>query len=376
MGAAKRGELSLLLQKQPMELAMKCNDLSRSLVAFDQNSTLVAVVELSVNSWVAAGVVPGLGRDPVKQQSADCAEVLKLVHWGGEEGMKGGGEIKRMVVALEAGRDGFWLAGWLRDQGIEVYVIHPTSVAVSREPRRAKSDRLDTQMLKRAVLGWLRGEPKHCSMVDVPTLAQEDAKRPNREHEHLVGERTRIVNRMKATMARHGIRGFKLNLRKARKQFAELRMPEGGPLPPNTLAELERDLARLQQVRDQINAMEKQRLKRLRQAPQEGRHPMILLLAKVLGVGIETADMLVNEALWRNLRDERAIGRYAGMTGSPDERGSKRREKGLARAGNAGVRRGCGRHARRRLLVAKEHGCVQVVHVHTPPLSPRRSSTD
>src|ERR1700738_4990147 len=253
MGAATRGELSSLLQKEPMELAMKCNDLSRSLVAFDQNSTLVAVVELS--SWVVAGVVPGLGRDPVKKQSADCNALLKLLHRWRDEAIKAGGEIKRMVVAFEAGRDGFWLARWLRDQGIEVYVIHPTSVAVSREPRRAKSDRLDTQMLKRAVLGWLRGEPKHCSMVEIPTLAQEDAKRPNREHEHLVGERTRIVNRMKATMARHGIRGFKLNLRKARKQFAELRMPEGEPLPPNTLAELERDLARLQQVGDQINSI-------------------------------------------------------------------------------------------------------------------------
>src|ERR1700738_4456758 len=137
-----------------MELAMKCNDLSRSLVAFDQNSTLVAVVELSLNSWVAAGVVPGLGRDPVKKQSADCNALLKLLHRWRDEAIKAGGEIKRMVVAFEAGRDGFWLARWLRDQGIEVYVIHPTSVAVSREPRRAKSDRLDTQMLKRAVLGW------------------------------------------------------------------------------------------------------------------------------------------------------------------------------------------------------------------------------
>src|SRR6202035_271180 len=144
-----------------------------------------------------------------------------------------------------------------------------------------------------------------------------------------------------------------------RKQFAELRMPEGEPLPPNTLAEIERDLARLQQVRDQINTIEKQRLKRLRQAPQEGRHPMILLLAKVLGVGIETADMLVNEALWRNLRDERAIGRYAGMTGSPDESGSKRREKGLARAGNARVRRGLIQLAWRFLMFQKDSALVQ-----------------
>jgi transposase len=142
-------------------------------------------------------------------------------------------------------------------------------------------------------------------------------------------------------------------------------MPEGEPLPPNTLAELERDLARLQQVRDQINTIEKQRLKRLRQAPQEGPHPMILLLAKVLGVGIETADMLVNEALWRNLRDDRAIGRYAGMTGSPDESGSKRREKGLARAGNARVRRGMVQLAWRWLMFQKESALTKWFRART-----------
>src|SRR5580692_3113787 len=206
------------------------DDLSRSLVTLEQHRTLIAVVELSLATWLVGGIVPGIERDPLKKLVPDEEGLLKLLHRWRDEAIKAGGEIKRMVVAFEAGRDGFWLARWLRDQGIEVYVIHPTSVAVSREPRRAKSDRLDTQLLKRAVLGWLRGEPKHCSMVEIPTLAQEDAKRPNREHEHLVGERTRIVNRMKATMARHGIRGFKLNLSKARKQFAELRMPEGEPL--------------------------------------------------------------------------------------------------------------------------------------------------
>jgi transposase len=70
-------------------------------------------------------------------------------------------------VAYEAGRDGFWLARWLRARGIEAHVIHPTSVAVSREHRRAKTDRLDTGLLKRAFLGWLRGEPGHCGMAAV-----------------------------------------------------------------------------------------------------------------------------------------------------------------------------------------------------------------
>ena len=82
------------------------------------------------------------------------------------------------VVAFEAGRDGFWLARWLRARDIEAYVIHPTSVAVSREHRRAKTDRLDTGLLKRVFIGWLRGEPDHCHMAAIPTLAEEDAKRP------------------------------------------------------------------------------------------------------------------------------------------------------------------------------------------------------
>ena len=67
---------------------------------------------------------------------------------------------------------------------------------------------------------------------------------------------------------------------------------------------------------------------------------MVRLLARVVGVGVETADMLVHEVLSRNLRDRRAVARYAGVTGTPDESGAKRREKGLAKAGNARVRRG------------------------------------
>ena len=96
------------------------------------------------------------------------------------------------MVAYEAGRDGFWLARWLRARGVEAYVIHPSSVAVSREHRRAKTDRLDTELLMRAFLGWLRGEKRHCSMAAIPTIEEEDARRPNREREKLVGERTRL----------------------------------------------------------------------------------------------------------------------------------------------------------------------------------------
>jgi transposase len=103
---------------------------------------------------------------------------------------------------------------------------------------------------------------------------------------------------------------------------------------------MRRDMARYRFVVDQIKEIEAARLQGLQQAPDEGPPAMVRLLARVLGVGVETADMLVHEVLSRNLRDEKAVARYAGLTGSPDESGKKRRQKGLARAGNSRVRRG------------------------------------
>jgi transposase len=107
-------------------------------------------------------------------------------------------------------------------------------------------------------------------MVAIPTLGAEDARRPNRERENLVGERTRIVNRMKACLARLGIRNFKSTLRKASKLLETLCTPEEMPLPPNTLAELRRDMARLCFITDQIKEIERTRLHRLQQSPEKG----------------------------------------------------------------------------------------------------------
>jgi transposase len=333
--------------------------LSRSLVAFEQDSTLVVVVEMSQSSWMAGGLVPGVSRQPVKKLAADCEALLRLVLRWRDEAVKAGRGIKRMALAYEAGRDGFWLARWLRVRGIEVHVIHPTSVAVSREHKRAKTDRLDVALLLRAFLGWLRGEAKHCQMVAIPTLEEEDAKRPSRERQTLVKERTRIVNRMKSALARLGIRGVKPELRRMTGRLQTLRTPEGAAIPPNMLAELHRDQARLAMVHEQIRGLEKDRQQRLKDAPDEGPQAMVQMLARVLGVGVETADMLVHEVLYRQLRDERAVGRYAGLTGSPGNSGARRREKGLSKAGNARLRRSLIQLAWRFLLFQPHSALVQ-----------------
>ena len=167
-----------------------------------------------MSNWLVAGVVPSVERQPLKKLAPDEKELLRLLQRWQSEAVKNGCTIERVVVAYEAGCDGFWLARWLRAHGIEAHVIHSSSAAVSREHRRAKTDRLDTAMLLRVFMGWLRGERGHCGMVAVPTL-DKDAKRPHRERESLVGEQTQIINRMKAALVRLGIRGFKPELRRA-----------------------------------------------------------------------------------------------------------------------------------------------------------------
>jgi len=335
------------------------DDLGRSLVGLDQNSTVICAVELSSATWLVGGIVPGIARDPLKKLVPDQDALLKLLHRWRDEAIRAGRQIKRIVVAFEAGRDGFWLARWLCARGIEAYVIHPTSIPVSREQRRAKTDRLDIGLLKRAVLGWLRGEKKHCTMAAIPTVEEEDAKRPHREREQLVGKRTAIINRMKAAFVRLGIRGFNPKLRRAPQQLATLRTPEGRPIPPNTLAELQREMAHLGFVNEQIKQIEDARLKQLKEAPRRSSNAKVLQLERIYGLGIETADMLANEVFSRELRDSRAVARYVGLTGSPDESGQRRREKGLAKAGNARARRGMIQFAWRFLNHQKDSDLAQ-----------------
>lgn len=306
--------------------------------AFEQDSTLVVVVEMSLSSWLVAGLIPGVSREPLKKIDPDPERLLQLLYRWRDEAVAAGRKINRIAVAYETGRDGFWLARWLRNRGIDAHVIHATSVAISREHRRAKTDRIDTAMLRRGFLGWLRGEPGHCSMAIVPTVAEEDAKRPHRERDTLIHERTSIVNRMKSILIQFGVRNFNPVLRKASEKLDAVRTPEGIPLPANAVAALRRLMDRLRVIKEQVKAIEQTRLQRMQRNPTDRMNAMVFLLVRIIGMGVETAEQLVREMLFRNFHDRKAVARYAGLTGSPDESGSKRREKGLSRSGNRRVR--------------------------------------
>ena len=95
------------------------NDLSRSLIPFEHTTTLVAVIELSQSSWLIAGTIPEIERQPLKKIVPDETELLRVLHRWRDEAVRKGRTITRIAVAFEAGRDGFWLARWLTGHGIE-----------------------------------------------------------------------------------------------------------------------------------------------------------------------------------------------------------------------------------------------------------------
>ena len=109
--------------------------------------------------------------------------------------------------------------------------------------------------------------------------------------------------------------------------FASFVTPEGVPLPANTLAELKRDMARLSLIKEQLKGIIIAPKERSKPGGQRRRTTVRLPRSsrslRVIGMGIDTADMLVHEALSRDLSDRRAVARYAGLTGSPDESGGR-----------------------------------------------------
>src|SRR3954470_3370815 len=177
--------------------------------ALDQDDTLVVVLELSARSWLVGARVPGLGR---LSRHALPPSIETLLDWLGAAKARAGTAgktVSRVVLAYEAGRDGFWLARYLATRGVEVHVIQPSSVLVDRRARRAKTDALDVEMLMRTLMAWLRGEPGVCSMVPIPDTAEEDGRRPVRERQKLIGERLALLNEIDGLLATLGIIGYR-----------------------------------------------------------------------------------------------------------------------------------------------------------------------
>jgi transposase len=308
--------------------------------ALDHESTIVAAVELSARSWLVGAQVAGVPRQ-CRQKLAPSAEgLLDHLDQLRQRALKAGKRVSRVVVAYEAGRDGFWLARWLLGRGIEVYVIQPSSVPVDRRARRAKTDALDVEMLLRTTLAWLRGEPRVCSMVPIPSEVEEDGRRPSRERQDLIRERLAITNKIDGVLATLGVGGYRPLRRDRRERLEALRRPGGGPLPAHARARLARLLDRLELVLEQIGVLEEARdaVVAREAVPGGEAEGLVRRLVGLKGIGPELATLLAWEAFVRPFRDRRALAAYAGLTGTPFDSGDKRREQGIGKAGNRRLR--------------------------------------
>ena len=296
--------------------------------ALDYNSTIIGALELSEKKWVLAVQLPGVSRHSRHVLEACGDGLASFVERLKARCAAAGRKIARVILTHEAGRDGFWLARFLARRGIEVHVIQPSSLPVDRRARRAKTDIIDVEMLLRTLMAWLRGEPRVCSMVPIPSEADEEARRAYREREDLTGERRSIVNKIDGILATLGVKGYKALRRDRREQLTAVRQPDGDAIPQKAKARIERLLDRLDLVLKLIEQVESARDAVLKKdAPADEAERMIRSLTDLRSIGPDFATLLVREAFVRQFRNRRALGGYVGLGGTPFSSGGSEREQ-------------------------------------------------
>jgi transposase len=309
--------------------------------AADCGATRILVaIELSKKSWLVAMLTPLADKVSLHTLPAgDAAGLLALLRKARHKAEAALGRPLDMVSCYEAGYDGFWLHRVLCAHGIANQVFDPASLEVNRRARRAKTDRIDVRGLLRALAAYLRGEPKVVSVVRVPNVEEEDARRLSRERHRLVTERVSHVNRIKGLLATQGIYDYEPLRRDRRERLAGLVCGDGRPLPPRLSAEIGRELTRLELVLTMIAELEAER--DAIAAAKTANHPAaakIARLARLTGVGPEFATVLTGEVFYRCFANRRQLAAYVGLDASPFRSGGMNRDRGIAKAGNAKAR--------------------------------------
>ena len=293
-------------------------------------------IELSKQSWVIGFNTP-LSEKISRRTLSGCdwKGLLELIE---DVRARVSREMDRAVAVMscyEAGYDGFWLHRQLEAHGVRNYVIDPASLQVDRRARRVKTDRIDAERLLRSLMAYLRGEPKVWSVVRVPSVAEEDARRLHRERDRLVLERVQHVNRIKGLCALHGIYDYHPLRPQATARLEQLRTAQGGELPPRLKSEIKRELHRLELVVEMIATLEAERDAIVEdEASTHLNAEKIQNLHKLKAIGPEFAAVLVGEIFHRSFDNRRQLASYVGVTPSPFQSGSMAHEGGISKAGN------------------------------------------
>ena len=305
--------------------------------AIGQDGTISLAFELSKSRWLVARLLPGSSKiSRFRLDGGDTAGLLELLTEARRKAAQLGFPKARVVSCYEAGYDGFWLHRWLRDHGVDNRVLDPSSIEVPRRARRAKTDKIDLDKLMRVQLD--RGEPRVCSVVHVPTVAQEDAKRISRERSFLLRERISHTNRIKGLLHCQGLRDLNPLALNFLAGLDELVTPDGHRLSAGLLAELHREHARLALVVTQIAKLEAAARTAAEQALPGTPAAKIAMLQRLKSMGSTWSTLLVNEVFYRDFQNRRQVGAYLGLVGTPYNSGQSVREQGISRAGNARAR--------------------------------------
>lgn len=298
-------------------------------------------MELSKSTWMITSILPGGGERMSKHvlRAGDVPGLMDRLEQLREKARKRTGSVFPFVAVQEAGLDGFWIHRMLEQHDIESHVVDSASIATSRRRRRVKTDRLDGEMLLRALLSFKRGDPRVCAMVRPPSPEDEDRRQNSRERKALVVERVKIVNRIKGLLFCQGIANFEPLKRYRRKRFEELRTGDGQPLRPHLKAEIERMLDRIELILVQMKAIEATRDELVALIPVDETIPATAAhLMQLKGIGPDFAEVLWSEGLYRHFDNRRQLASYAGLTPTPWQSGSISREQGVSMAGNPRLR--------------------------------------
>jgi transposase len=301
-------------------------------------------LELSRSNWLITSLSPGKG-EKMSRQSVTAGDVAGLMKLFGDLRRKAearAGQGYRIITIQEAGLDGFWLHRVLQQEGIESHVVDPASIATPRQRRRAKTDRLEGEMLLRALLAYKRGEPRVCAMVVAPSPEEEDRRRLCRERATLIAERITHVNRIKGLLFAQGISDYAPLRRDRRSRLETLRTGDGRELPAHLKVQIGRELDRIELLLEQIKAVEAERDALLaaarKPASQEAAPDVVTMLLALKGMGANFAAVLWSEAFYRQFANRRQVAAYAGLAATPWRSGGVEREQGVSKAGNPRLR--------------------------------------
>jgi len=312
--------------------------LTRAAIRTDLGAIFVSL-ELSRRAWLITSLSPG-GGEKMSKHSVPGSDVSGLLRRFAELRRKAAartGQDFPIIVIQETGLDGFWIHRVLQSEGIESHVVDAASILTSRRRRRAKTDRIDGEILVRTLMAFKRCEPRVCSMVRAPTPEEEDRRRVSRERRTLVGERVRHANRIKGLLFAQGVFGYE-PLRKGRRERLEaLRTGDGRPLPVHLKAQIIRELDRLEVVLVQLKTVGAERDALLKQVTDAECSPPAMLM-QLKGIGPETAAVLWSEGLFRQFDNRRQLAAYAGLAPTPWQSGSIDHEQGVSKAGNPRLR--------------------------------------